>query len=94
MWKYDNRKWKTDFKKLERNLENGKVLILVVIYTLIINNLGFNYSYLKITYITVLLSILSWLGDLIASCIKRYIDIKDFDNLIPGHDVVLDRIWC
>ncbi|WP_424527387.1 phosphatidate cytidylyltransferase [Spiroplasma endosymbiont of Glossina fuscipes fuscipes] len=38
------------------------------------------------------LSILSQLGDLSFSWIKRRYDIKDFSNLLPGHGGVLDRL--
>ena len=36
-------------------------------------------------------AIISQLGDLSASSIKRYFDIKDFGNLFPGHGGILDR---
>lgn len=36
-------------------------------------------------------SILSQVGDLIASKIKRIFDIKDFGKIMPGHGGVLDR---
>jgi phosphatidate cytidylyltransferase len=33
----------------------------------------------------------SVMGDMSASAIKRYTDIKDFGNVFPGHGGVLDR---
>ena len=36
-------------------------------------------------------SIIAQIGDLFASSIKRYVGIKDYGNLIPGHGGVLDR---
>ena len=44
-----------------------------------------------ITLITIMLSLVGQLGDLVFSSIKRYYDKKDFSDLIPGHGGILDR---
>lgn len=68
-------------------------IILMMIYTFFINKyLGMNYSYLNIMGIGIVLSLVGQLGDFSASSIKRYVDIKDYSNLIPGHGGMLDRI--
>ncbi|MDO7205029.1 phosphatidate cytidylyltransferase [Paraclostridium bifermentans] len=36
-------------------------------------------------------SIVAQFGDLFASAIKRYVGIKDYGKLIPGHGGILDR---
>ena len=41
---------------------------------------------------TIVLSLIGQIGDFVASSIKRYVDIKDFSNLIPGHGGMLDRL--
>lgn len=66
--------------------------IVILIYTYVCNTyLGLNISYLYITIVAIILSIIGQLGDLAASSIKRYVGIKDFSNLIPGHGGMLDR---
>lgn len=68
-------------------------VIIALIYTFAINKLaGLDISYIYIALIGELLSILSQIGDLSASSIKRTVGIKDFGNLIPGHGGMLDRI--
>ena len=68
-------------------------VITMLIYTYFVNTyLGLNYSYLFIGGIGILLSLVGQIGDFAASSIKRFVDIKDFSNLIPGHGGMLDRI--
>lgn len=68
-------------------------IVLVILYTLVMNNLyKLEYSYLYITIATIILSIIGQIGDFAASSIKRYVDVKDYSNLIPGHGGMLDRI--
>lgn len=68
-------------------------VIIILLYTYIANTYwGQNISYLYITLVAIILSLLGQIGDFAASSIKRYVDIKDYSNLIPGHGGMLDRI--
>ena len=50
-----------------------------------------NISIVSIVLMYLCLSILSEIGDLVFSSIKRYFNKKDYSNLIPGHGGILDR---
>ena len=68
-------------------------IIFAVIYTFIIKKyFNINYPYVSIIITTFILSIISQIGDFVASSIKRFADVKDYGNLLPGHGGMLDRI--
>ncbi len=68
-------------------------ILLMLAYTYFANTYwGMNYSYLFIGGMGVILSLVGQIGDFAASSIKRFVDIKDYSNLIPGHGGMLDRI--
>lgn len=67
--------------------------IITLLYTLIVNKFGqMEYSYITFAILGMVLSIVSQIGDFIASIIKRFVDTKDYGNLLPGHGGMLDRI--
>lgn len=52
---------------------------------------GLAPNYLNVLLVAVAASIVSQLGDLSASCIKREYGIKDYGKIMPGHGGVMDR---
>lgn len=68
-------------------------ILFMIIYTFIINTtMNGTIPYWYATILGAILSFFAQCGDLAASSVKRYANIKDFGNLIPGHGGVLDRI--
>lgn len=67
--------------------------LLGVIYAVAINRFapGANADVLQYAVICAIGGIISQVGDLAASAIKRNHDIKDYGKLIPGHGGILDR---
>ncbi len=50
-----------------------------------------NIKYLYLLPICIVLSLVSMVGDLAASVLKRNVGIKDFSQLLPGHGGMVDR---
>ena len=68
-------------------------IIIALIYTMVMNSIyNLEYSYIYVILATAGLSIIGQIGDFAASSIKRYVNVKDYSNLIPGHGGMLDRI--
>ncbi len=78
-------------KKTIEGLVGGTIMGVFTACTfyLTVINPDINIAYLII--ITLTLSLMGQLGDLVFSSIKRHYGKKDFSNLIPGHGGILDR---
>lgn len=64
-------------------------IISVVFYVCAFDFTG---SVFLLVLVSMLLSVVGQLGDLVFSSIKRHYKIKDYGNIMPGHGGVLDRL--
>lgn len=69
----------------------GGILTAVVVAVILHRCDILNFSMLHSMILAVLINIASVYGDLIESQWKRYYNVKDSSNLIPGHGGLLDR---
>ena len=63
----------------------------VVVGSVYYYNVVGNITVFQVIMLSLTLTLLSEIGDLMFSSIKRYFDKKDYSNLIPGHGGILDR---
>ena len=81
-------------KSIEGCIAGAIGAIVVSIIYITISNIfwGTEFSYLFIAIISLVLSLISQVGDFVASSIKRFVEVKDYGNLLPGHGGMLDRL--
>lgn len=68
--------------------------VAYVVYALIVslmNDASYESNYLVMAFAGALVSVISQIGDLSASVIKRRFGIKDYGWIFPGHGGVMDR---
>ena len=63
-----------------------------VVMGLVANFFGCNANFVFLAIGGVIMAIISQIGDLIMSVIKRHYGIKDYGKLFPGHGGMLDRV--
>ena len=67
-------------------------VVVMVIFSLIYSLIAHAHvHYLWLIFIGIVCAVISVLGDLSASVLKRQQGIKDFGNIMPGHGGVMDR---
>jgi len=69
----------------------GCVAVMTLYGVLVINSRLGNVPLYHYIIISLLCGIISQVGDLAASAIKRYVKVKDYGKIMPGHGGVLDR---
>lgn len=70
----------------------GGIASSVIVALILVLSFGMKQNMLATLLLTVPFCILSMVGDLFASAIKRSVGLKDYSNLIPGHGGILDRV--
>ena len=69
----------------------GGIIGAVILNLIYVKYINLDKNLMVVVGFTILAAILSEVGDLVASFIKRKCDIKDYGNVIRGHGGILDR---
>lgn len=69
----------------------GATLVMYLYGLFISRQYGVPYSMINYVIIGLICGVVSQIGDLSASLLKRTADVKDFGNILPGHGGILDR---
>ena len=68
-------------------------VIAMIVFGIVVENISgeFKANYLVLAISGIFISIVSQIGDLVMSVIKRNYGIKDYGKIFPGHGGILDR---
>ncbi|AJI47916.1 phosphatidate cytidylyltransferase [Francisella philomiragia] len=78
-------------KTIEGLLGGMACAVIIAIVFLLFMNLSI-FEYLSMVIISALIAVLSVVGDVFESMMKRIAGVKDSGNILPGHGGVLDRL--
>ncbi|MEY8714116.1 phosphatidate cytidylyltransferase [Francisella philomiragia] len=78
-------------KTIEGLLGGMACAVIIAIVFLLFMNLSI-FEYLSMVIISALIAVLSVIGDVFESMMKRIAGVKDSGNILPGHGGVLDRL--
>ena len=81
--------WLSDTAAYAVGLRYGRINLIYGAVCSIAFDISFNFF--ALIMMSVFAGIMSQLGDLSASCIKREYNLKDYSNMLPGHGGILDR---
>ena len=85
-------------KKLMPNISKGKTfngLYCGIVATIVLSGLYYWTFYNDLSYVALMAApiiIISFLGDLTVSVLKRSVNIKDTGDIMPGHGGIVDRM--
>ncbi|MBO5285277.1 MAG: phosphatidate cytidylyltransferase [Clostridia bacterium] len=70
----------------------GGIVAAVALYFIVTPITSIKYDWIIFICLGIVCSVLTQIGDIFESYIKRRIGVKDMGNILPGHGGVLDRV--